>query len=65
MNTAIRIFALLVAFAGLISAAFSAPPSRAFPTHMSVAASGPGPMIPYPCPGGNTGSCVVSYPSNR
>jgi hypothetical protein len=65
MNNAIRIFALLVAFAGLISAAFSAPPSRALPTHMSVVASGPGPMLPLPCPNGNTGSCVVSSLPNQ
>ncbi len=65
MKTAIRIFALLVAFAGLVSASFSAPPSRALPHHMSFAVSDPGPMIPLPCPGGNTGSCVVSSPSNR
>jgi hypothetical protein len=66
MKAAIRFFALFVAFAGLISASFSAPPSRALSSHMSVAADGPGPLtLPYPpCPNG-PGTCLVSPPSNR
>jgi len=65
MKTAIRVFALFVAFTGLVSASFSAPPSRALPLHMSVAVSDPGPMLPWPPPCSATGTCVVSSPSNR
>jgi len=64
MKAAIRIFALFVAFAGLVSACLSAPPSRALPLRMSVAVSGPGPLtLPLPpCPNG-PGTCFAPSPS--
>jgi hypothetical protein len=66
MNAAIRIFALFVAFAGLVSASFSAPPSHTYPAHMSVAASDPGPLtLPGPLPCIGNGTCLVSSPSSR
>ena len=50
MNSAIRMFALLVAIAGL-AAASSPPPPRNLCRHTSVAANGPGPLdLPAPPP---------------
>lgn len=41
MKSAIRLFALLVALAGLASAAFSPAATHAQPRHVSILASGP------------------------
>jgi hypothetical protein len=66
MKAAIRIFALFVAFAGLVSASFTAPPTHALPLHMSAAAGDPGPgplTLPVPpCPNG-PGTCFAPSPS--
>ena len=43
MKAAIRMFALLVAFAGLASASFAPATTQALSTHASMTASGPGP----------------------
>ncbi len=67
MKTAVRIFALLVAFAGLASASFSNTANPAVPAHMSSAVSGPSPMggtdgtggLPAPLPCQSNGSCVA------
>jgi hypothetical protein len=62
MKAAIRIFALLVAFAGLASASFSntANPTTV-PAHMSSAVSGPDPLdnLPGPLPCQSNGSCIA------
>jgi hypothetical protein len=63
MKAAIRIFALLVAFAGLASASFSNTANPTVPAHMSSAVSGPDPMdsnLPAPLPCQSNGSCVVA-----
>jgi hypothetical protein len=61
MKAAIRIFALLVAFAGLASASFSNTANPTVPAHMSSAVSGPDPManLPAPLPCQSNGSCVA------
>jgi hypothetical protein len=65
MKAAVRIFALLVAFAGLASASFSNTANPTVPAHMSSAVSGPGPMdnggggLPAPLPCQSNGSCVA------
>jgi hypothetical protein len=62
MKTAVRIFALLVAFVGLASASFSNTANPTVPAHMSSAVSGPDPMtnLPAPLPCQSNGSCVVA-----
>jgi hypothetical protein len=62
MKAAIRIFALLVAFAGLASASFSNTANPTVPAHMSSAVSGPDPLtsgLPAPLPCQSNGSCVA------
>jgi len=61
MKTAVRVFALLVAFVGLASAAFSSNANRAYPVRMSTAVSVPTPMtdLPAPLPCTSNGSCLV------
>lgn len=51
MKLAVRIFAMLVVFAGLTAASISSAPTPAVGHHFAVTASGPGPMMPGPpCP---------------
>jgi hypothetical protein len=60
MKVAVRVFALLVAFAGLASASFSSSASQTNATHVSNAAIDPGPLsLPYPVPCQSNGSCVA------
>jgi hypothetical protein len=59
MKTAIRAFALLVAFVGLAAASFSSSPNRTLPAHMTTAVSGPQPDLPAPLPCTSTGGCVA------
>jgi hypothetical protein len=59
MKTALRAFALLVAFAGLAAASFSSSPNHALPAHMTTAVSGPQPDLPAPLPCTSTGGCVA------
>jgi hypothetical protein len=64
MKSAIRMFALLVAIAGLAAASLAPATSRAIPTHMSITVSGPGPStFPALCRA-RDGTCLVS-PSHR
>jgi hypothetical protein len=59
MKTAIRVFALLVAFVGLASASMSSNSNHALPAHMSTAVSGPQPDLPAPLPCSSDGTCVA------
>lgn len=56
MKLAIRVFAMLVVFAGLTAASLSSAPPLAVQSHFSATATGPGPLsLPTPpCP-----SCQV------
>lgn len=67
MKTALRMFALLVAVAGLGAAAFVPAATHAQPRHTSMLATSPVmAALPAPNPGGGCypGSCVVSPGSN-
>lgn len=60
MKLILRIFAMLVVFAGLTAASISSTPSNMATNHFGAAVSGAGPMMPAPpCPtcngGGNNG----------
>jgi hypothetical protein len=61
MKSAIRMFALLVAFAGLASASLSSNVNQVHPAQMSSAVSGPVPMgtMPGPVPCQATNSCLA------
>jgi len=59
MKTAVRVFALLVAFVGLASASFSSAPTQVTPTHLSSAVTGDEPDLPMPPPCMLTGTCVA------
>lgn len=49
MNLVIRIFALAVVLAGLVSAPVSSSARQTLPSHLSAAALGPGPLsLPAP-----------------
>ncbi len=66
MKSAIRLFALIVALAGLASAAFSPAATHAQPRHISILANGPitaDMPAPPPCMPG--GTCFVQATSNR
>ncbi|MGB7267201.1 MAG: hypothetical protein WBC92_16920 [Terracidiphilus sp.] len=65
MKVAIRMFALFVAFAGLVSASFSPAATKAISTHASMTATGPGPTIgiPAPLPCTSDGTCFASFSS--
>ena len=65
MNSVIRMFALLVAIAGLAAASFAPAPSQPLSTHASMAASGPGPDLPAPPPCSSDGTCTVQAASSR
>jgi hypothetical protein len=59
MKTAIRVFALLVAFVGLASASFNTATPSKLPAHMTTAVSGPTPDLPAPLPCTSNGDCVA------
>ncbi len=65
MNSAIRMFALLVAIAGLAAASFAPATSQPLSKHASMAANGPGPDLPAPLPCSSDGTCIVLTASNR
>lgn len=66
MNSAIRMFALLVAIAGLAAASFAPATSQPLSKHASMAANGPGPLdLPAPPPCSSDGTCIVLTASNR
>jgi len=66
MNSVIRMFALLVAIAGLASASFVPATTQPLTKHASLAANGPGPLdIPGPPPCTADGTCVAQTASNR
>lgn len=49
MNLTIRIFAMTVALAGLVSSSFSSASTTVLPSHLSAYSSGPGPWsLPVP-----------------
>jgi hypothetical protein len=58
MKSAVRVFALLVAFAGLASASFSSANTQKLPAQMTTAVIGPSPDIPMPLPCQASGKCV-------
>jgi hypothetical protein len=65
MTTAIRMFALLVAIAGLAAASFAPATMQTPSRHASMSASGPGPDLPGPLPCESDGTCLVQTASNR
>ncbi len=66
MNPAIRMFALLVAIAGLASASFAPATTQPLAKHSTMAASAPGPLdLPAPLPCESDGTCLVQTASNR
>jgi hypothetical protein len=67
MKTVVRMFALLVAIAGLAAASFApATTPTLSPRHASMSESGPGPLsIPGPLPCQSDGTCLVQTASNR
>jgi hypothetical protein len=66
MNSAIRMFALLVAIAGLAAASFAPANTQLLPKAVSMTASGPGPLdLPGPLPCQSDGTCLVQIASNR
>ena len=66
MKSVVRMFALLVAIAGLAAASFAPATTQPLTKHASMAASGPGPLsIPAPPPCTSDGTCLVQTASNR
>ena len=66
MNSAIRMFALLIAIAGLVAASFAPTASQPRSKHASMATSAPGPLdLPGPPPCTANGTCVVQTASNH
>lgn len=66
MKSVIRIFALLVAVAGLASASFAPANTQTMIKPASLSASGPGPLdLPGPPPCTMDGTCVTQTASNR
>jgi hypothetical protein len=66
MKTVIRMFALLVAIAGLASASFAPATPQTLIKHAAMSASGPGPLdLPGPLPCESDGTCIVQAASNR
>jgi len=58
MKTTIRIFAMTVALAGLVSSSFAPASSRTIPSHLSAFSSGPGPLsLPIPTCGPGVPGC--------
>jgi hypothetical protein len=66
MTTAIRMFALFVALAGLAAASFAPATTQPLPRSVSMSESGPGPLdLPGPLPCESDGTCLVQTASNR
>ena len=66
MNSAIRMFALLVAIAGLAAASFAPAATQPLSRHASMSESGPGPLdLPGPPPCSSDGTCFVQTASSR
>jgi hypothetical protein len=66
MTTAVRMFALLVAIAGLAAASFAPATTQPLPRNPSMSESGPGPMdLPGPLPCQSDGTCLVQTASTR
>jgi hypothetical protein len=66
MQTAVRMFALLIAVAGLAAASFTPGNSSAPSQHPIVTVNGPGPLdLPAPLPCESDGSCMVQTATNR
>ena len=66
MKSVIRMFALLVAIAGLAAASFAPATTQTLSKHAAVAASGPGPLdLPAPLPCQSDDTCMVQTASNR
>lgn len=65
MNSAIRVFALLVAIAGLAAASFAPAATQTLSRHASMSQSGPGPDLPGPPPCSETDTCFVQSASIR
>ncbi|MGD0480336.1 MAG: hypothetical protein ABSA42_09210 [Terracidiphilus sp.] len=66
MTTAIRMFALLVAIAGLAAASFAPAATQTPSGNASMSESGPGPLdLPGPLPCQSDGTCLVQTASNR
>ena len=66
MKSAIRMFALLVAIAGLAAASFAPATMQTLSRPASMSESGPGPVdIPAPLPCQSDGTCFVQTSSNR
>lgn len=66
MNSAIRMFALLVAIAGLAAASFAPANTQPLPKHTTFTANGPGPLdLPGPLPCESDGTCLVQTASSR
>jgi hypothetical protein len=67
MKSIIRIFALFVAFAGLVSASMTPADNQIRAPHNSVTANDPGPtiLLPGPLPCQSVGACYASTPSSR
>ena len=66
MTTAIRLFALFVAIAGLAAASIAPATTQPLPRSVSISESGPGPLdLPAPPPCTADGTCLVQTASNR
>jgi hypothetical protein len=66
MQTAVRMFALLVAVAGLAAASYTPGNPSAPSLHPIVTVNGPGPLdLPAPLPCESDGTCLVQTATNR
>jgi hypothetical protein len=67
MKTAIRMFALFVAIAGLAAASLAPAKTQIHATHNSVTAGNPGPLIslPLPLPCQSVDKCFAPAPTSR
>ena len=67
MKSAIRMFALLVAIAGLAAASLAPATTQTLsrPVSISQSGPGPGPDTPAPLPCSSDGTCLVQTASNR
>jgi hypothetical protein len=66
MKSAIRMFALIVAIAGLAAASYTPATSSTNSRRPIVTANGPGPLdLPAPLPCSSDGTCLVQTVSNR
>lgn len=67
MKTAIRLFALFVAIAGLAAASLAPANTQIHSAHKSVITGDPGPLIslPSPMPCQSVGACYAPAPSSH